>query len=140
MKEYFLFFICLNGGNFYLEMHHKKFGCLKQKKKKKKEDCCLCGDSTPPPFVSFIMTHQQQPQQPQTKRVAVVGVGSVGLTAIKWCLERKLDVVGFDKEEGCGGVWRWGSGHSPAYDSLCTNSSKTLMNLSDFPFNFEIEV
>jgi len=67
-------------------------------------------------------------------QVAVIGVGSVGLVALKWALERGLVATGFDKEEGCGGVWRHGSPHSPAYDSLCTNSSTTLMNLSDFPF------
>ena len=74
------------------------------------------------------------------KTIGIIGVGSVGLTAIKWCLERNLKVTAYDKEEGCGGVWRWGSRHSPAYDSLCTNSSKTLMNLSDFPFDFETKV
>jgi len=74
---------------------------------------------------------------PLAKRVAVVGVGSVGLTALKWCRERGLEVVGYEKEHACGGVWHQGTQHSPAYDSLFTNSSRTLMELSDFPFPFE---
>ena len=71
--------------------------------------------------------------------VCVVGVGSVGLTAVKWCLERGLDVRAFERRNECGGVWKHGSApsHSPAYDSLFTNSSRTLMNLSDFPFPFK---
>jgi len=72
--------------------------------------------------------------------VAVVGTGSVGLTAVKWCLDRRFDVIGMDQQDGCGGVWRQGppGSHSPAYDSLFTNSSKEMIELSDFPFPFEV--
>ncbi|CAK8990937.1 Flavin-containing monooxygenase 5 (FMO 5) (Dimethylaniline monooxygenase [N-oxide-forming] 5) (Dimethylaniline oxidase 5) (Hepatic flavin-containing monooxygenase 5) (NAPDH oxidase), partial [Durusdinium trenchii] len=71
--------------------------------------------------------------------VVVVGAGSVGLTAVKWCLERGLEVTAFDRNDGCGGVWRQKAPptHSPAYDSLFTNSSAKLMNLSDFAFPFK---
>ncbi|GBG29526.1 Dimethylaniline monooxygenase N-oxide-forming 5 [Hondaea fermentalgiana] len=71
------------------------------------------------------------------KSVAVVGVGSAGLAAIKWCRERGLEVVGYERESDCGGVWHQGTAHSPAYDSLFTNSSNKLMELSDFPFPFK---
>jgi len=69
--------------------------------------------------------------------VAVIGVGTAGVSAVKWCKQRGLNVVGFEKEAKCGGIWRHGTAHSPAYDSLYTNSSGTMMCLGDFDGRFK---
>jgi cation diffusion facilitator CzcD-associated flavoprotein CzcO len=49
--------------------------------------------------------------------------------------------VVFEKHGAVGGVWRQDEAgpqqHSPAYDSLYTNSSRTMMQISDFPFPFK---
>ena len=90
-------------------------------------------------------------------RVAVIGAGSIGLVAAKELLSFFTDgsaVSGglhtdasllarlqkqlyvFERGRGVGGVWR--SSRSPfgnAYDSLHTNSSKGMMELSDFPWS-----
>lgn len=72
--------------------------------------------------------------------VGVIGVGTAGVSAIRWCVQRGLSVRGFEREDGCGGIWKWGSTHSPAYDSLYTNSSGMMMGLGDssalFPSRF----
>ena len=64
--------------------------------------------------------------------VAVIGIGTAGVSGLRWCKARNLNVVGFDKEAVCGGIWRCGTAHSPAYDSLYTNSSSVMMCLGDF--------
>ena len=96
--------------------------------------------------------------------VAVVGAGSIGLVAAKEILSfftaaasaadressslPSLSSVGprlhalqkqlvvFERGRNVGGVWR--SSRTPygnAYDSLCTNSSRRMMELSDFPWS-----
>ena len=68
-------------------------------------------------------------------RVAVIGAGAAGLTAIKELLEIGADVVGYDKGDRPGGLWVRGSssGISPAYDSLHLNTSKGRTEFADFP-------
>uniref|UniRef100_A0A670Y4R6 Flavin-containing monooxygenase n=1 Tax=Pseudonaja textilis TaxID=8673 RepID=A0A670Y4R6_PSETE len=71
------------------------------------------------------------------KRVAIIGAGASGLTAIKCCLDEGLQPTCFERSEDIGGLWRFQEhvteGHSSIYKSLTTNSSKELMSFSDFP-------
>ncbi|KAK3846159.1 MAG: flavin monooxygenase-like protein [Linnemannia gamsii] len=81
------------------------------------------------------------PLQQQKKRVAVIGAGASGLTAIKECLNEKdlVDVVAFEQESYLGGLWRYvevteenPNPHSSVYKSTIINTSKELMTYSDF--------
>ncbi|KAM3841645.1 flavin-containing monooxygenase 5-like [Vipera latastei] len=71
------------------------------------------------------------------KRVAILGAGASGLTAIKCCLDEGLQPTCFERSEGIGGLWRFQEhvteGHRSIYKSLTTNSSKEMMSFSDFP-------
>ncbi|CAJ0889598.1 12475_t:CDS:2 [Entrophospora sp. SA101] len=40
-------------------------------------------------------------------KIAVIGAGSSGLTAIKQCLDDKLDVICFEKNPHIGGLWKY---------------------------------
>ncbi|KAH6930303.1 hypothetical protein HPB50_012608 [Hyalomma asiaticum] len=70
-------------------------------------------------------------------RVAVIGAGASGLTALKACLEEGLDVVCFEKTEDLGGLWTYREhnvdGVASVMFSTTTNSSKELSAFSDFP-------
>ena len=67
-----------------------------------------------------------------TTSVAIVGVGTTGVHALRWAVGRKFArVVAFDEHEGCGGIWRCGAQLSPAYESLYTNSSGVMMVAGD---------
>ncbi|KAF9918467.1 Cyclopentanone 1,2-monooxygenase (CPMO) [Linnemannia zychae] len=81
------------------------------------------------------------PEPQRKKRVAVIGAGASGLTAIKECLDEKelLDVVCFEQENYLGGLWRYvevseenPNPHSSVYKSTIINTSKELMTYSDF--------
>lgn len=71
----------------------------------------------------------------QAARVAVVGAGAAGLTAVKELLGVGAEVVAFDKGDRPGGLWVCGSssGISPAYRSLHLNTSKGRTEFADFP-------
>ncbi|KAK7098948.1 flavin-containing monooxygenase 2-like [Littorina saxatilis] len=78
-----------------------------------------------------------QPKQ-YVRRVAVVGCGVAGLTAIKACLEEGLEPHCFEMNSDIGGVWYTSDSPKPGggpqmYDSLITNISKAMMCFSDFP-------
>ncbi|XP_046375796.2 flavin-containing monooxygenase 5-like isoform X1 [Haliotis rufescens] len=72
------------------------------------------------------------------KRVAIVGAGISGLSAIKSCLEEGLEPVCFEQYDNLGGVWHYteeyreGQG-ARAFDNLTTNISKEMFSFSDFP-------
>ena len=68
-------------------------------------------------------------------RVAVIGAGAAGLTAMKELLEVGAEVVGYDKGDRPGGLWICGSssGISPSYSSLHLNTSKGRTEFADFP-------
>ena len=82
-----------------------------------------------------------QPLLTAGARVAIVGGGTVGLLAARQCLDHGFTPTVFEKHDAVGGVWRQDEAgprqHSPAYDSLYTNSSRTMMQISDFPFPFK---
>ena len=68
-------------------------------------------------------------------RVAVVGAGAAGLTAVKALRDVGAEVVGYDKGDRPGGLWVRdnSNGLSPAYDSLHLNTSKGRTEFADFP-------
>ncbi|KAI8917961.1 flavin-binding monooxygenase-like-domain-containing protein [Entophlyctis helioformis] len=72
-------------------------------------------------------------------RVAVIGAGASGLSAIKECIAEGLDVVCFDQEPQVGGLWRYVPAregedpHSSVYESTVINTSKEMLAYSDFP-------
>uniref|UniRef100_A0A8D0KPD9 Flavin-containing monooxygenase n=1 Tax=Salvator merianae TaxID=96440 RepID=A0A8D0KPD9_SALMN len=72
-----------------------------------------------------------------SKRVAVVGAGASGLTAIKCCLDEGLQPTCFERSEDIGGLWRFQEqdigGQASIYKSLTINTSKEMMTYSDFP-------
>ncbi|GFR66922.1 dimethylaniline monooxygenase [N-oxide-forming], partial [Elysia marginata] len=70
-------------------------------------------------------------------RVAVVGAGASGLTAVKCCLDEGLSPTCFERSANLGGLWRYtdevGSGQTCVMKSTVINSSKELLSFSDFP-------
>lgn len=71
-------------------------------------------------------------------RVAVVGAGCCGITAVKACLEEGLDVVCFEKASNCGGLWWYReetpeSGIGTVMRFTVANTSKEMSCYSDFP-------
>ncbi|KAH7970401.1 hypothetical protein HPB49_006179 [Dermacentor silvarum] len=51
-------------------------------------------------------------------RVAVIGAGCCGITAVKACLEEGLDVVCFEKASDCGGLWWYRSKEMSCYSDF----------------------
>lgn len=75
------------------------------------------------------------------KKVCVIGAGVSGLVATKTCLEEGLEVVCLERSHDVGGVWLYKDKPIPdrtegqLYNCLVTNSSKMMLNFSDFPFS-----
>ncbi|XP_018414553.1 PREDICTED: dimethylaniline monooxygenase [N-oxide-forming] 2-like [Nanorana parkeri] len=71
------------------------------------------------------------------KRVAVIGAGCSGLTAIKCCLEEGHEPICFEKSNDIGGLWRYTETvedkRASLYSSVVTNTSKEMTCYSDFP-------
>lgn len=71
------------------------------------------------------------------KRIAIIGSGCSGLTAIKCCLEEGLEPVCFEKEDDIGGLWNYSDcamvGKGSVYKNCVINTSKEMMAFSDFP-------
>lgn len=72
-----------------------------------------------------------------SRRVAVIGGGSSGLTCIKCCLDEGLEPVCFESSDDIGGLWRFKENPEPdrasIYHSVIINTSKEMMSFSDFP-------
>ncbi|CAH2311807.1 dimethylaniline monooxygenase [N-oxide-forming] 2 [Pelobates cultripes] len=72
-----------------------------------------------------------------SKKVAIIGAGASGLTAIKSCLEEGLEPTCFERSTDIGGLWRFThdieEGRGSIYSSVATNTSKEMMSYSDFP-------
>ncbi|XP_042145270.1 flavin-containing monooxygenase 5-like [Ixodes scapularis] len=71
-------------------------------------------------------------------RVAVIGAGCCGITAVKACLEENLDVVCFERSSNSGGLWWYRDdeqepGRSTVMRFTVTNTSKEMSAYSDFP-------
>ncbi|XP_056379210.1 dimethylaniline monooxygenase [N-oxide-forming] 2-like isoform X3 [Hyla sarda] len=72
-----------------------------------------------------------------SKRVAIIGAGCSGLSAIKCCVEEGLKPTCFEQSDGIGGLWRFTEtveeDRASIYKSVFTNTSKEMMCYSDFP-------
>ena len=66
-------------------------------------------------------------------RVAVIGAGQAGLTAVKAMRDRGLDVTAFEQTDRVGGNWAYGNGHSSAYRSLHIDTAKNALAFADLP-------
>ncbi|KRY09545.1 Dimethylaniline monooxygenase [N-oxide-forming] 5 [Trichinella patagoniensis] len=70
-------------------------------------------------------------------RVAIVGAGPSGLTAIKTCLDYGLEPVCFERADRIGGLWYYQEkvipGRSTVMKSTVINTSKEMSAYSDFP-------
>ncbi|XP_061681910.1 flavin-containing monooxygenase 5-like isoform X1 [Syngnathoides biaculeatus] len=71
------------------------------------------------------------------RKVAVIGAGPSGLTAVKACLEEDLQPTCFESSDDLGGLWKFKAISEPnrasIYRSLTINISKEMMCYSDFP-------
>ncbi len=72
-----------------------------------------------------------------SKRVAIIGAGCSGLTAIKCCLDEGLTPVCYERADELGGLWNYTDqsypGNGSVYKSCTINTSKEMMAFSDFP-------
>lgn len=69
------------------------------------------------------------------KRVAIIGAGPSGITAIKNFADQGFEVTAFDRCGGVGGNWRFNdpSGHSSVFETTHLISSKYTSFFEDFP-------
>lgn len=69
------------------------------------------------------------------KKVAVIGAGPSGITAIKNFADQGFEVVAFERCQGVGGNWRYNdpSGHSSVFETTHIISSKYTSFYEDFP-------
>ncbi|XP_062616301.1 flavin-containing monooxygenase 5-like [Saccostrea cucullata] len=79
-----------------------------------------------------------------TKKVAVIGSGASGLTAIKCCLDEGLHPVCFERTDHIGGLWYYTDdardGQACVMKSTIINTSKEMMTYSDFPIPKEYPI
>ncbi len=70
-------------------------------------------------------------------KIAVIGAGPSGITALKNLLDQGLDAVAFDRNEEVGGNWIYSENesHSSVFETTHIISSKTLSQYEDFPFD-----
>lgn len=75
------------------------------------------------------------------KRVAIIGAGASGLTAIKCCLDEGLEPVCYEKSGFIGGLWHYtedvDKGRGCVMKSTIINTSKEMMCYSDYPIPAE---
>ncbi|XP_039256346.2 flavin-containing monooxygenase 5-like [Styela clava] len=79
---------------------------------------------------------QEQVRGSGLMKVAVIGSGASGLTAIKTCLDEGITPVCFEEHDNIGGVWNYvhtTKNSGSIYKSTVANSSKEMMGFSDFP-------
>ena len=69
------------------------------------------------------------------KKVAVIGAGPSGSTAIKNFIDEGFDVTAFERCDGVGGNWRFNdpSGHSSVFETTHIISSKYTSFYEDYP-------
>jgi hypothetical protein len=68
-------------------------------------------------------------------RVCVIGAGSSGIAAAKQLHQAGIPFDCYEKASAVGGLWNFGhdAGHHAAYKSLHINTSKRVMEFSDYP-------
>ena len=72
-----------------------------------------------------------------TKRVAVIGAGPSGITALKNLLDAGIDAVAFDANDRVGGNWIYSpsDSHSSVFETTHIISSRTLSEYADYPWS-----
>ncbi|KAH3798397.1 flavin-containing monooxygenase 5-like isoform X2 [Dreissena polymorpha] len=77
-------------------------------------------------------------------KVAIIGAGASGLTAIKCCLDEGLVPTCYERSEELGGLWNYKDdvrpGQGSVMKSTVINTSKEMMCYSDFPIPAEFPV
>lgn len=77
-------------------------------------------------------------------KVAIIGAGASGLTAIKCCIDEGLEPVCYERSNDIGGLWRYSDnvteGQSCVMKSTIINTSKEMMCYSDFPIPAEFPI
>ena len=72
-----------------------------------------------------------------SQKVAIIGAGVAGLTALKTALESGLEATAFERDSQIGGLWncpdKTKARHSCVQISTVTNTSKHMTCFSDFP-------
>lgn len=76
-------------------------------------------------------------------KVAIIGCGAAGLTAIKCCVDAGLQSTCFEQQSWLGGVWKYCDEVLPniipsVHHSTVTNTSKIMTAFSDFPMPKEL--
>ena len=66
--------------------------------------------------------------------VAIIGAGSSGLTAAKYCVENGLLPTIFERSHTIGGLWAPENKRSAAWDGLTANVSYYFMSFSDHTY------
>lgn len=71
------------------------------------------------------------------RKIAVIGAGPSGITALKNLLDQGLDAVAFDLNHDVGGNWIYSENesHSSVFETTHIISSKTLSQYADFTFD-----
>jgi len=71
------------------------------------------------------------------KKIAVIGAGPSGITALKNLLDQGLDALAFDRNQDVGGNWIYSENdsHSSVFETTHIISSKTLSQYADFTFD-----
>ncbi|MFC3880972.1 flavin-containing monooxygenase [Algoriphagus namhaensis] len=71
------------------------------------------------------------------RKIAVIGAGPSGITALKNLLDQGLDAVAFDRNTEVGGNWIYSESesHSSVFETTHIISSKTLSQYEDFTFD-----
>ena len=74
--------------------------------------------------------------KPKSPKVAVVGLGLTGLTALKNLLEEGFDATGLERNDYVGGLWQWTADGSQTsvMKSTVTNITRQRNSYTDFPF------
>lgn len=84
-------------------------------------------------FAQLIVKYMNQ----HLKKIAVIGAGPSGITALKNLLDEGLDAVAFDRNDQVGGNWIFSEklSHSSVFETTHIISSKTLSQYEDFTFD-----
>lgn len=72
-----------------------------------------------------------------TPKVAVIGTGPSGITALKNLLDQGINAIAFDRNQDVGGNWIYSEdeSHSSVFETTHIISSKTLSQYEDFTFD-----
>ncbi|MEP0710411.1 MAG: NAD(P)-binding domain-containing protein, partial [Algoriphagus sp.] len=71
------------------------------------------------------------------QKIAVIGAGPSGITALKNLIDQGFNVVAFDRNSEVGGNWIYSEkeSHSSVFETTHIISSKTLSQYADFTFD-----